>query len=876
MRSFRSIFHARPLRTLLTVSFAAMALVIALIATEFIRSFEMRGLEKSVSQQTYQTSELLSLIVQDQAIHQHIEIEETLIPQISEKLPEVCGIDVLYKETQEHVTWRRTVGAHCERCLEHRFPIQTNLGDAEFLIIWDLSSYYTEMDAEILKIRIVIFSILALMLAAVLTFTHIIVLKPVSHIQGYFKQILRNRPLPDWKDSSNFWAKELRNLKKVIYKFDRLQNNLKEQQLKTKAIIDNSLDGILLIDRDGIIFDYNPAALKAFKYEGASLTGIKFDNFIHLKDLEPIGEEKHFLGLKVGQRRILQAIDHNGSLFHLDIVIEDVLTPYGSFFVAYFRDVSSDVETKVSLEQAKDLAQEANELKTKFIAMISHEMRTPLNGVSGVLGLLDETDLDEQQRMYVQTGLNSAEGLKAVINDVLDFSKIEVGKLELEECIFNIQTVVEDVCDIVRPSLISKEVPLHSYLSPTLPKWLKGDPGRIRQILLNLLSNAAKFTEKGVIEINVKSSVSKNNQVDVLFEVRDTGLGIAKDKFDRLFTEFTTIDASYARKFGGTGLGLSISKKLTDLMHGEIGVESEYGIGSNFWVKVPLLVSEDPEGKADDLSQFPVKRQLPATGTYRVLLVDDNSTNLLILKMMLLKMGHHVDMAGNGFEAIKAVKSFPYDLVFMDISMPEMDGLEATMKIRELEGGQDLPIIAATAHSYQDFAEKLHAADVDGYIRKPVQKEKMEQIMSYLSPQKLSSKGNVPKMTKPLTSETFRAFENLDIAVLRRLGEETDPNMIPELIDLFIEDASGRVSKIKDAAKDDNYKELATQAHTLSGSAAAYGAVKLTTLAKQLELSSKAHDAERITQQVKDIQLSFSSAMTDLREYKDAKAWQTH
>jgi PAS domain S-box-containing protein len=386
-------------------------------------------------------------------------------------------------------------------------------------------------------------------------------------------------------------------------------------------------------------------------------------------------------------------------------------------FIAIERDVTERRLREQELRDAILKSAEASEAKSRFLAMMSHEVRTPLNGVIGALGLLRDTDLNEIQRKYADTSRTSAESLLIIINDILDYSKMEAGKLDLETTTFDIAELVYSVTDTFSLRCEENGITLLGELAPSVPDRVIGDPARTRQVLVNLVGNAMKFTHDGEICVSVERDSLDDQHVSLKFRVDDTGSGIEPEHQAQLFDEFWSGDPSANGGVVGTGLGLAISKRLVEMMGGEIGVESTPGKGSSFWFRIPFgaASADAPTSKAADAKNVP--QQLSG----RILLAEDNPTNQMIVQTMLHKLGLSVDVVGNGIEAVDALKTRPYDVVLMDIAMPDMGGIEATHLIRELDPARArIPLIALTAHAMRGDREKFLAEGLDDYLEKPV------------------------------------------------------------------------------------------------------------------------------------------------------------
>ncbi len=380
------------------------------------------------------------------------------------------------------------------------------------------------------------------------------------------------------------------------------------------------------------------------------------------------------------------------------------------------------------LLEAKEIAIAASRTKSMFLANMSHEIRTPMNGIISVAEMLRNTDLNEEQRELLRIVEISGNNLLIIINDILDFSKVETGNIQLEKVDIDLKKEVEQTLSLMKFKAREKNIDLNLFYNSNIPRYLKGDPVRIKQIIINLVGNALKFTEKGRIDLRVNKIKNYEGKTQLYFEIKDTGIGISEENKSRLFQAFSQADASFTRRFGGTGLGLAISFELCKVMNGKMGVESEEGEGSTFWFTIELEDGIRPEEDNLQENEFDIK----SIKRMKVLLAEDNLINQKVEKYALEKFGHYVDIAKNGREAYDMFKTKDYDLVLMDIQMPEMDGLEATKLIRKYEENKisdnNVRVVALTACVMEGDREKFIQAGMNGVISKPFKLQDMKKL----------------------------------------------------------------------------------------------------------------------------------------------------
>ncbi len=530
--------------------------------------------------------------------------------------------------------------------------------------------------------------------------------------------------------------------------------------------------------------------------------------------------------------------------------------------VVLFRDINLRNELELELRKAKQQAEDNANAKEQFMANMSHEIRTPMNSILGFSKLLDKTPLNEKQSEYLKSITNSGSNLLSIINDILDFSKIEAGKLQLEKINFNLHDLLSAIQVMFYQKAFEKNIGFAVHKEKILPSMVFGDPTRLNQILVNLINNAIKFTQQGSVELNCEVKHIEHNLVTLVFRVKDSGIGIPKDKIEHVFERFNQGNKETTRKFGGTGLGLAIVKDLIELQNGEIYVKSKEGFGSEFVVTLSFPLVFENASPAQENTKFEYEKL--AHGDKNILLVEDNTLNQKLAIEYLSDFGFLVDSASNGEEAIQKLNGNKYDLVLMDIQMPVLDGYNTTKLIRK-QLKLNLPVIAMTAHVTNAEKEKCINAGMDDYISKPFMEKDLYEIIAkhlQLKTKLIKFEGN-EAIQKPTTEG--KLVNTQDLIDLSRGNNQ----FIFEMIDIYTEQNPADLNEIAKAINEQNYDNIRMIAHRMKTSVGFMGiASLLQPLSDIEELAEKKQDLLSIQNKFSKLKTDCEASVVELQVFK--------
>ena len=636
------------------------------------------------------------------------------------------------------------------------------------------------------------------------------------------------------------------------------------ETLELLALVASKTDnGVVILDAQGYIEWVNDSfsrmtGCRLTELRGQSLTAMLFGE---AAESDARRQFQRFLDAGHGLNQEIEQTRADGQPCWLSIGVTPVFNDEGDItrWVGIASDVTRRREAQRALEQAKEAAEAASRAKGEFLANVSHEIRTPMNVIIGMTELTLGTRLRPEQREYLTAAKSSAEALLRLLNDVLDLSKIEAGKLYVENVPFSLPELIHEVLKLWEPSARQKGLQTTAQCSADLPPLVVGDPVRLRQILFNLLDNAIKFTEQGQVVVTAALEARTGDAARVHFAVRATGIGIPEHKLANIFEAFSQADSSTSRRYGGTGLGLTISAHLVALLDGRLWVESQVGTGSVFHFALEFQVAAAP---ADQ--DKPSRRRAPlrAKNRLRILVADDNPSNRLLAARILEKRGHAVLQAGDGREALAVAEREPLDIVVMDAQMPEMDGLQATRQIRQLEKTTQthLPIIALTASAMSGDRERCLAAGMDGYIAKPIDAQELLTLVETLGTQARSSRDAGQRGPEAVGQFDFRA-------ALARL--EGDVEIFQEQVGFFLRDAPPLLAAVHDALAAREADKLRTAAHRLKGLAASFDAQTVSEPAFELEqrgLRGDWAEADAILQSLDEAMPQLTAALASYLE----------
>jgi PAS domain S-box-containing protein len=741
------------------------------------------------------------------------------------------------------------------------------------------------------------------------------------------------------------------------------RNQAQEQVIYQASLLDQVRNAVVATDLMGNIVYWNKFAEVLHQWCAEEVIGKNILGTIVPEEgkdrMRAVMEEITRAGYSEGEFFVKRKDESTFAAFYVFNILRDI---HGQNigFVGVSIDITERKRVEVDLRKSKEKAESATRAKSEFLANMSHEIRTPMNAIIGLTGLLLNTELTPEQKDYAETIRSSGDALLAVINDILDFSKIDEGKMEIERQPFDLVDCIESSLDLVTQSAARKGLSLSYSIDSKVPQRILGDVTRLRQVLVNLLSNAVKFTEHGDVSVAV-SGQSADSICEITFCVSDTGIGISRDRMDRLFQTFSQVDASMTRKYGGTGLGLAISRKLVELMGGRIWAESVPGRGSAFYFtimakdapgpsiadlagrKVLIIVERKELGDAlcsqlsswlmkpqtaasckaaldkitgerfdlaildlemEGLERFieemrlgrappvialgstdgavasfaavvarparpssladalfraargtPVQRAMPVQPDLsrtkkpvRILLAEDNAINQKVAMRMLERLGYQAEAVANGLEVLQALKRQPYDVVLMDVQMPEMDGLEATRRIREMPAAHQPYVIAMTAHAMKGDREECMAAGMDDYVSKPVRMEELQAALMRSAEHE---------------TEDF-AIDQQALAELRKLQMDGEPDIVQELGSMFLDRTPARIHAMKEALARRDANALKREAHNLKSSSANLGALRLSGLCKDLEILGRSGELQGAQELMEKAEAEFERVKTAL------------
>ena len=645
-------------------------------------------------------------------------------------------------------------------------------------------------------------------------------------------------------------------LDRLLRRAARRDAALSASSQQLSSTVAASLDAIVTADTDGKIVDFNASAEKVFGWKKEEIVGLTMeDTFIphRMRDAHHNGMRRY---LKTGQPRVvdagrveLAALRKSGEEFPVELNITTAQNGDDVTFIAYIRDISERKINEQKLIDARDRAERTDQAKSQFLTVMSHEMRTPLNGILGVLDLLKTTKLDHQQARYANIATSSSEVLLEHVNEALDITRIETGNLQLTLQDFRLTALMQGLVDMFEPLAREKDLSLSLNIAPAVRGPYYGDAGRIRQILTNLIGNAIKFTDQGTINVEV-TGIHGPGESSLRFAVTDTGIGIPADQHEQVFEDFFAHAAAEGRQARGDGLGLSISRRIARAMEGDVSVKSVEGEGSSFVLTLPLARADTTQADADETAD----RVTFETQVCSVLIVEDNSINRGVLSEMLVSMGHNVTEAVNGVDGLEKAEHTPFDVIFMDISMPVMNGIEATRRLRAGAGKNvDTLIVGLTAHGREEYRTQAEGAGMDRFHTKPIRLDALQSVIAEVS------SGRMVRLDGAQFPEALSEMIGL-------LGSEK----VRTTADRFLGELAEFVTGLREDGASWDEVTLAENTHKVKGAASLLGQSDLSAALAHLEQDARAGTADnlsawadRIEAQATRSAVQFDAALTE-------------
>lgn len=626
---------------------------------------------------------------------------------------------------------------------------------------------------------------------------------------------------------------------------------LQQANQRMLTILATSLDGVIVVNEKGIVLEFNRAAEFIFGYNSTDVKGRMVGDLLvpdHLVAAHRDSMERMRNG---GERRVigkgrvkLEAKRANGDVFPIELAVQTAMDGDTEILIAFIRDISQRMADEKELVQARDRALAGEKAKADFLTVMSHEIRTPLNGLLGNLSLLSGSGLSPEQRQCVRNMDVSGRILLKHVDSVLDIAKFEAGKLQIAHERVNLSELLQNLADGQNGNAASRgNVIEWCWVGPE-QEWVKTDAQRVYQILLNLVGNAIKFTEFGRVsieaEVDCLPSPDKSGRKIIEFRVIDTGIGISEDQIDSIFDDFQTNDSSFGRAIGGAGLGLGIARRIVEAMDGEIGVESVEGDGSTFWVRLPMTAAPKPKPRERRPEAKAVLPQLD------ILVVEDNEINLQVARSMLRREGHKVTTATDGRSGVDVAETKRFDLIFMDISMPVLDGLQATELIRAGTGpSQKTPIIALSANVLPQDKQRFLDAGMDAFLGKPLTLDALRRALYTVR------SGRSEPEDPPIETETNA---EVDTDQMTELKTSMGGEIFDQLLQRFVSEADGLVSELGGGTDETaDIQSIGQRCHKIAGSAAVFGATEFRAHLNSAEIAAKRGDPAELAPLLRDL-----------------------